>query len=104
MELRNHPLMSYKGSPNWPPAWVWIGGDEKVKRVSGEIGILLDVVFPRGEPYNRCYLIIQQEHAVYIGTLLFDDVSFCRKIFGILQGCSRRSIQQIGGLDVSNLA
>ena len=37
MLLRDHPLMSYKGIPNWPPAWTWIDGLEN-KRPRGKSG------------------------------------------------------------------
>jgi hypothetical protein len=26
--LRNHPQMSYKGVPSWPPRWIWLEGPE----------------------------------------------------------------------------
>jgi hypothetical protein len=42
MQLRDHLLMSYRGSRSWPPAWVWIDGRED-KRSKGEFGILRSV-------------------------------------------------------------
>jgi hypothetical protein len=36
MLLRDHPLMSYRGLPSWPPAWTWIGGLDN-KRPQGEM-------------------------------------------------------------------
>jgi hypothetical protein len=42
MELRNHPLMTYKGVCSWPPAWLWRGGYETTYP-DGEVGILKDV-------------------------------------------------------------
>ena len=29
VELRNHPRMSYRKVPSWPPSWVWISGSER---------------------------------------------------------------------------
>ena len=42
VKLRDHPLMSYRGIPNWPPVWTQmrIGG---VKIVKGEVGVLIYV-------------------------------------------------------------
>lgn len=99
MHLRNHPLMSHLGLPNWPPAWIWIGGDEN-KRPKGEVGILQDVMLSTVESSSRCYLIIEHDRAVYMGSLLFDDNSFCAQLFALLRDYCGHSIQQIGGLDV----
>jgi hypothetical protein len=45
MLLRDHPLMSYRGVPRWPPAWLWRGGNETINP-KGEVGILKDVIPP----------------------------------------------------------
>ena len=42
MLLRDHPLMSYRDVRNWPPAWIWTHGRERVS-LRGEIGTLIDV-------------------------------------------------------------
>jgi hypothetical protein len=42
MFLRDHPLMSYPGARNWPPAWIWTNGRERVS-LRGEIGTLIEV-------------------------------------------------------------
>jgi hypothetical protein len=39
MLLRDHPLMSYHGVPNWPPTWTWMRGRED-NYPRGEVGIL----------------------------------------------------------------
>jgi hypothetical protein len=57
MLLRDHPLMCYKGVPNWPPSWTWIDGLEN-KRLRGEIGILKTVSLSKVLPANRSYLYI----------------------------------------------
>jgi hypothetical protein len=98
--LRMHPLMSYRGVPNWPPAWTWIDG-KKGKRLKGEVGVLRKIGISEIEPTSRCFLYIEYEGASCIGCLLFDDPSFCREIAGLLQGCRGRSIAEIGDLDVS---
>jgi hypothetical protein len=99
MQLRNHPLMSYGGMPNWPPVWTWIGGEEN-KQPRGEIGILKEVRLAKVEPSNRFFLIIEYDEASYIGSLSFDDPSFCRQISKLLIDHCGYSIQDVGGLDV----
>ena len=39
MQLREHPLMTYHGVPNWPPVWMWRGGDRN-RSIRGEVGVL----------------------------------------------------------------
>jgi hypothetical protein len=47
--LRDHPLMSRKGVPNWPPVWTWMRG-KKDKYPKGEVGILKAVLPPKIMP------------------------------------------------------
>jgi len=100
MELRNHPLMSYRSVRNWPPLWVWTAGKEN-KQPEGEVGILKNVMLVGTEPMNKCYLIIEHDGEQYIGRLLFGDSSFCRMVYRVLDDHCGASLQQIGGIDVS---
>jgi hypothetical protein len=102
MRLRDHPLMSYRGSRNWPPAWMWIGGADNTYP-KGEMGILQEVVSSTLAPMTRCFLIVEYRASVYMGALLFNDAPFCRQVFGLLQNQSGRSIEQIGDLEVGHL-
>jgi hypothetical protein len=101
MQLRDHPLMSYHGNRNWPPAWVWIDG-QKEKRPKDEVGILRSVFFSKMQRADRCFLLIYYEESSYLGCLLFDEGMFCRQITKLLQGCCNRSIAEIGSLDLSH--
>jgi hypothetical protein len=101
MLLRDHPLMSYKGLPSWPPAWTWIEGPED-KHPTGEIGILRTVLLPKLQRANKCFLLIFYEESLYGGCLLFDDYRFCKQVTQLLQSCRNRSITDIGGLDASH--
>lgn len=56
MLLRNHPLMSYKGIPNWPPIWTWTDGVENT-RPRGEIGILKGVALSKVQPADSASCI-----------------------------------------------
>ena len=101
MELRNHPLMSYKGIPNWPP--VWVRTDKLNERVTGEIGTLVEVRRSTSQsPPYECFLVVEHNDATYIGCLLFHDRSFCGQIFNLLQNYYGYSIQSIGSLDLSH--
>jgi hypothetical protein len=102
MLLRNHPLMSYKSVPSWPPEWVWTYGLED-KRPRGEIGVFRWVVESNIQPSNRWFLFIDYEESNYIGCLTVDDHGFCAKIVRFLQAhCCNRPIVEIGGLDLSH--
>jgi hypothetical protein len=84
MLLRDHPLISYRGIPTWPPAWTWIDGGED-KHPRGEVGILRTTLLSRIQPANRCYLLICYEGASYMGCLLFDDYALCDQVTKLLQ-------------------
>jgi len=100
MLLRDHPLMSRFGVPNWPPVWVWVDGPEN-KFPRGEIGILKWVGLTGIEPTDRCYLDIDYEGSRYLGCLLFDDHAFCRYLAKLLDSYCNCSITEIGSLDLS---
>jgi hypothetical protein len=102
MQLRNHPLMTYRGVNNWPPVWTWRGGDEN-KSVRGEIGVLQDVFLSNVEPRTRAFLIIEHEGNEYIGCLMFEDSVFCSQIHELLLGCCGQTVAEAGDLDVSHL-
>jgi hypothetical protein len=101
MLLRDHPLMSRRGVPNWPPVWTWVDGPEN-KFPKGEVGILKWVALTGIEPSDRCYLLIHHEDSSYMGCLLFDDYAFCRYIAKLLDSYCKRSIAEIGSLDLSH--
>jgi hypothetical protein len=106
MLLRDHPLMSRYGVPNWPPVWTWVNGPEvdgpENKFPRGEIGILRWVGLSALQPPDRCYLYIDHEQSSYLGCLLFDDPSFCSQIVKLLQDYCNHPIVEIGSLDVSS--
>ena len=101
MQLRDHPLMRYKGVPSWPPVWTWTDGLENT-RPRGEIGILKAVALSNVQPADRCFLCIEHEGSSYIGCLLFDDSTFCGQLATLLQNHCNRRISDIGSLDLSH--
>src|SRR5262245_15624480 len=75
MLLRDHPLMSYKGIPNWPPVWTWTRGGEN-KYPKGEVGTLKSVEPSKVQPGKRFFLEIDYEGSSYVACLIFDDAVF----------------------------
>jgi hypothetical protein len=101
MKLREHPLMMRGGILNWPPIWLWTGG-EKNERPRGEVGVLIRVE-PSVVEVRSLFLTIQYNDSEYMGSLSFDDAAFCREIYNLLKGLYRHSIAEIGELDISHL-
>jgi hypothetical protein len=54
MELRKHPLVSYRNQSSWPPAWIWIAGNEN-KHPRGEVDVLKQLKLVDGPFVNRCF-------------------------------------------------
>ena len=98
MELRNHPSMSYRWVRTWPPAWTSM--TDKSRYLWGELGVLKEVRHDPRFPH-RCHLVIDFEGEALMGTLLFDDVTFCRLIAGILKNRLERPVAELGSLDIS---
>ena len=103
MLLRDHPLMSNKSVPNWPPTWTWTYGEED-KHPRGEIGILKAVFISIVDPADRCFLYIDHEESSYLGCLQFDDHAVCNQVVKLLEGCCNRPIVEIGGLELPGRA
>jgi len=102
MKLRDHPLMSYRGVPNWPPVWTLITSNISVGIPRGELGVL-KYVHSNSLMSNKCFLVIDFNEKVYIGSLIFQDHAFCGQISNLLRDHVGRPIKEIGDLDVSHL-
>jgi len=100
MKLRDHPLMSYRGLRNWPPVWVGTG-DRVNSRITGEVGTLTGVKI-YDLSYTRIFLLIEHEEGRYTGCLFFDDRSFCRTIYNLLQAYTGTSISAIAEIDITS--
>src|SRR5262252_949511 len=98
MLLRDHPLMTYRGLPNWSP--VWSCTDGRNQHPKGEVGTLKAVFRSDMQPPNRCFLLISHQGSEYLGCLLFDDEPFCRQVMELLKSHCNRPVAEIGGLDV----
>jgi hypothetical protein len=100
MQLRNHPLMLYRGRHNWPPAWVW-SGTGRDQQPRGEVGSLHDIQIFKVD--HRVVLLMACDDVPYIGCLRFDDAAASRRVGAILKRQIGRSIKEIGDLDLSAL-
>jgi len=98
MELRRHPLMTYRGAPSWPP--VWGSGGKSPDRPNGEVGILVGIEPSRVEPGNRYFITVKHNGLSYTGCLLVDDGRFGEKVSRLLQRHLRCPLEVIGGIDV----
>ena len=101
MQLRDHPLMSHRSVPNWPPVWRWISGENYKQGAKGEVGILEELRPSLFSPYVL-HIIMQHESCEYIGALIFDDLQFCRQMQTLLQEHCGQPIRQIGDIDLSH--
>lgn len=100
MNLRDHPLMTYRGTPNWPPVWTTTRV-EKDPRPVGEVGTLEDAVM--NDLFdNKIFLLVLYNANRYMGSLMFDDVAFCKEIFAVLKLNRGKQIKAIGDLDLSH--
>jgi hypothetical protein len=101
MLLREHPLLSYRGIPSWPPTWSWLG-DGLNRHPKGEVGVLKEVRVPVANPFDRCFLIVEYKKAKYMGCLLIDDLRFGNQISRLLQAHCGELLASIGSLDLSH--
>jgi hypothetical protein len=101
MQLRAHPLMTYRGVTNWPPAWIQVH-KTKIKSLSGEVGILKHVMRYDRVP-NGFVLVIEHARERYLGFLIFDEVSFCMLIYDVLQARIGCSIKDLGNLELTHI-
>jgi hypothetical protein len=98
--LRNHPQMSYKGVPSWPPRWIWLDGPED-KHPKGEDGILRTVLLSK-DRVNRCFRwFFMKSHLIWAVCYSMTR-SFCGQITKLLEAHCNRHIAEIGCIDLSH--
>ena len=94
--LREHPRVS-----TWPPSWIALSGSTK-KKCPGEAGILTNLGLAQIEPITTCYLTVQFEGELYMGTVLCDG-ALCRGLVTLLKHHMGKPMQEIGDLDLSDV-
>ena len=101
MQLRNHPLMSLNGIPNWPPEWIWAEGlRNNHLHPEGEVGILENVRRSIVRPDSSLFMTIKHNGRVYLGRLSFDRQEVCHQIFELLRANYGHSLSEIGSIKV----
>jgi len=100
VELRAHPLMTYRGLPSWPPVWIKGGIDWEVKKLKGEVGVLRHVLRHDKLP-NKFFLVMEHENEQWMGCLVVADGTFCNQIVDLLKLHVGRSIKEIGDIDLT---
>jgi len=101
VRLRDHPLMSYRGVPTWPPTWTQNDAYriDARRKLRGEIGILKHVIEHDALP-NKGFLVIEHEGERWMGCLLIEDRMFCEQTCDLLKTHLDRSIKEIGDMDL----
>ena len=106
MVLRDHPLMNYRGIPNWPPRWL-PRKDAGGEKVSGEVGVLVEAVVSCSSVHNgnvsQLFLFMEHHRKQYVAAVLFSDATFCRQVGELMKKHYGRPLEEIGGLDLSEL-
>jgi hypothetical protein len=99
VNLRDHPLMNYAGTANWPPKWVHTR-IMPIRKLTGEVGVLTGTAWYPDHP-TRLFLTMNIDNEPYMAALIFTDIAFCRQLRNILQPHIGSTIKEIGDLDVS---
>jgi hypothetical protein len=100
MKLRDHPLMNYYSSHNWPPAWISLNGREG-RMSRNEVGVLIGVRKSEIRT-DGIALIMKYNGNLYCGTLTFPDAAFFNEIFDLMKKFIGLSIHDIGDTDLSH--
>jgi hypothetical protein len=87
------------GFCNWPPIWTTTHHDQNDKP-TGEIGTLQQILTNCLFNY-RIFLFIDYQGRRYMGSMAFDDESFCAEIYSVLKYRVGYPIKQIGDIDLS---
>jgi hypothetical protein len=88
------------GFSSWPPAWINNYQDDNITALAGEIGTL-ERVLVNSQFKNQLFLVIRHRGFLYMGSLHFDDPSFCHALSNVLNANVGHSIKEIGDLDLS---
>jgi len=99
MKLRNHPKISYKGFPSWPPMWVRLDDPSKQSVEGDEAGVLTEVKI-HDLASGRIALSMQEGSKEYLAHLLIEDNELFLRVYKLLQKCIWNTIKEIGDVDI----
>ena len=100
MKLRDHRMMSHRGVKNWPPVWTRLGTMSS-KSSEGKL-VFFSILFSIPKCPVGAFVVIEHEGKTYVGTLLFQDRAFCKQVSDLLHRHVKRTIKEIGNLDLSD--
>ena len=97
VQLRSHPILSYRGFNLWPPTWV--SPSKSTSTPQGEVGVLRKV---RCYPDNplRLFLTMEYSGAEYEGRLLMEYDLLSMVLVSLLETYTGMTIESIGNLEV----
>ena len=98
MTFRDHPLMKYQGTPNWPPSYLT---QDYRQELLDEFGILRYVAFDPRVP-NRCFLTVEMDGLGYVGYLKFDNLRFRSEFLIAIKEHLNKPIRAIGDLEFAD--
>lgn len=78
MELRNHPLLSYRELPSWPPVWVPVETGEGKTTLHGEVGVLKHTL--SNALSRKCYMLIDHEMRCTSAVFFVPTYHFARRL------------------------
>jgi hypothetical protein len=99
MKLRDHPLINSTFAQSWPPPWVSSLNGVNVT-ATGEVGVLKDVWMSKKSRLT-IFLAISFENRRFVGCMTLSDPPFCSQLYRLLRGEVGRTIEEVGGLDLS---
>jgi hypothetical protein len=82
--------MSHRGIRNWPPRWGITERDNKP--LIGEVGILEYAQKPYGQ---KLIIVMKLDDQRYTAILMFDDTTFCKQIYNLLQQISVAELKKL---------
>ena len=96
MKLKDHPLMRYRGVPNWPPTYLT---QDYRQELLDEFGILRDVTMDAKVP-SRCFLTVEMNGLGYVSALHFDNFLFRSRFVDVLNGHLNKPVKTLGDLEI----
>ena len=102
MQLRSHPMMNYRGHPNWPPRqWNWMSGADKTESAVGEAGTLEQAQLSRILADTLFLTISTSRGNRFTGQLKFDDDGFALKVLSLLHEHFGKTIKDIAEIEIA---
>jgi len=101
VRLRDHPKLTHREIPTWPPQWVSLNGSQTLF-ATGEEGTLLRVEYRQVDASlpERLVLVINREMETYLGVLIVDDAAVVPRLYDTLQRCCGQTLREVGDVEL----